>query len=217
MKHRLVLFSLLAAPLSMPSAVGQSQDSPLEIPARIATARCVYAPAEEDCSALPDRGHERQSLKDDTIAQIPRRIPSRPSGRPMGYPPAAYSSRWMGGPSGGHVLIGAGIGFGLGATLGAIGGAHSGTSGQSAILGGSLFALIGAAIGASHVGPPPFMHRRRFYRGSWPEDDEEGTRRSHSKRTEHHAELSVPEQPVVAKPPDVGANAAPPPRMTAIP
>ena len=49
-------------------------------------------------------------------------------------------------------MIGAAIGFGVGAALGAIGGAHNHTPVRDGvILGGSLFALIGGAIGACHV------------------------------------------------------------------
>jgi hypothetical protein len=190
MKDLKLIPSLLTLVLIVSSAVGQGAET---------SATNDPLPRNEIAAALrpytqtPGIAPAANDGKD--LAQLPQRggMPIPPQ---RGYYRGGYATPWMGNGNAGHMLIGAGIGFGIGATLGAIGGAHTGTSGGSAVLRGSLFALIGAAIGASHGGPYPFMHHRRFYRPSWPEDDEESTRRSHSKRPEGRAELSVPERPV---------------------
>lgn len=177
------------------TAAGQNADASatndLLTQNEIAAARSRYSQTEDVVPGASDG-------KD--LAQMPRRGPGMPVPPQYGYYRGTYPSPWIGSGDPGHMLIGAGIGFGIGAALGAIGGAHTGTSAGSAIIGGSLCALIGAAIGASHGGLHPVMYRKKFYRPSWPQEDEESTLRSHSKHLKDQAELSVPKRPVAPKP-----------------
>ena len=117
-----------------------------------------------------DQESATQSLKDDTIAQIPSRTPGPRAARPMGYPPAPYPARWAGRPSGGHVLIGALIGFGMGAAIAAKGRANAG--GVLAL--GAICGAVGGGLGASVPAFPPAY----LYRGPWAGYDED----AHSKR-----------------------------------
>src|ERR1700758_2813377 len=194
MKDPKLIYSLLTLVLIVSSAAGQGADTSATnyVLARneITAARLPYTENAGIVPATDDGKH---------LAQLPRRGPGMHIPPQHGYYRGGYPTPWMEHGDAGHILIGAGIGCGIGAALGTMGGAHTGTSGGSAILGGALCALIGGAIGASHGGPHPFLHRRRFYRPSWPEDDEESILRTHSKHPEDHAELSAPERPVASK------------------
>ncbi len=141
-----------------------------------------------------------------TLAQLPPGGPARPFPARRGYPRGTYQTPWMEHGNPGHALIGAAIGVGVGAALGAIGSAHQGEpAGPGAIIGGALFGFIGGAIGAAHGGPHMFAHRRRVYRPSSPEDDEESQLRSRSKakkaglRQPILARRASPDQPVTAE------------------
>ncbi len=208
------LAALLASLLIVSSAAAQNADGPTtnELPVRdeIVAERSPY-------TQMPDispAGNDGKSL-----AQLPRGRPRMPTPPRHGYYRGSYQNPWMGSGDVAHPLIGAAIGFGFGAAIGALSSIHNQTPvGSRVILGGSLFALIGGAIGAAHVGSHPFMQRRRFYPPSWPDDDEEGNLRSPSRTKESQKEPSVSTTPVLTgQPPDMEALAAPSPGRTAVP
>ena len=168
MKNLHVISTLLATLLVVSSAVAQTSGGPasaeLSDPTGIAAARTKYLEKTVDASATKDG-----------IAQA--RLPRRGRGIPIpphrGYNRGSYPIPWANSDPG-HLLIGAGIGFAIGATIGAVAAGENGKSvGNAVLLGGPLFALFGAAIGASHSSGHPFIHRRRRY-PVWPEEDEEG-------------------------------------------
>jgi hypothetical protein len=115
-------------------------------------------------------------------------------------------------------LIGAAIGFGVGAALGANASARNGTPvAGGIIIGGGLFALFGGCIGKA-VGDFQGLHyssahRRRTYRPSGREDDEESELRRDSKSKEDHPQASA--QPASPGQPSVGdmAQASPVPAV----
>lgn len=208
------LASLLASLLIASSAAAQNVDGPAtnELPVRdeIVAARSPYTPM-PDISPIVNEGK--------SLAQLPRARPGMPITPRHGYYRTGYQNPWMGSGDVAHPLIGAAIGFGVGAAIGALSSMHNQTPvGNRVILGGSLFAFIGGAIGAAHVGSHPFMHRRRFYPPSWPDDDEEGNLRSPSRTKESQKEPSVSTAPALtSQPAGVEASAAPSPGRPAVP
>lgn len=120
------------------------------------------------------------------LAQFPRRGPGTPFPARRGYPGGRYRTPWVGHGNAGHILIGAAIGFGVGAALGANQSAHNRTPVAGGIIvGGGLLGFIGGCVGKA-VGDLHGLHyspayRRRTYRPSGPEDDEQSDLRSHSK------------------------------------
>ena len=206
MKDLTLIPPLLTLVLIAASAAGQNTDmtatNDLLVRSEINAARGLYTETEGIVPAA-DNGKG--------LAQLPRRGPGMPLPRQRGYYRGNYPTPWMGSGDPGHALIGAGIGFGIGATIGAVSGARTGMSGQRAIIGGALFGFVGAAIGSGLGGLHPVIYRRRSYRPSWSQEDEEGTRRSHSKRTEDHAELSIQKRPIGHGPADDAPNATAPP------
>jgi hypothetical protein len=221
MKHLRVFSPFLASLLAVSSAAAQSSDglTSNDVPDhnQIVAARSQY---------LQPADVSPESTDDKTLAQFPRRGPMMPMpprrGYSRGYYRGAYASPWVGADAG-HALIGGAIGFGIGATVGAIHSASNHTPvGGGAIIGGAIFGFIGACVGAS-VGefqgvPHPFLHHRRFYPPSWPEDDEEGSLRSRSKAKERLAEALPPARPVSPSAPASGeAMAVASPQMARVP
>ncbi len=159
------------------AASGQTNDSQRENGAagsdQVAAARSQY---DGPTDVLHDGGDRA------ILAQFPRRGPGPPFPPGRGYARREnYQTPWMDHGDAGHAAIGAAIGFGIGAAVGALGGIHNHTPiGDGVVLGGSLFALIGGAIGASHGGPHYFAHHRRSYRPSWSDDDEKRNAQSSS-------------------------------------
>jgi hypothetical protein len=121
---------------------------------------------------------------DNTLAQLPRGGPGRPF--PRRYPHSTYQAPWTDHGSPGHILIGAAIGFGVGAALGANNSARNGTPvGGGILIGGALFGFLGGCVGEA-IGSFPgahysSVHRRRAYRPSWSEDDEQAVLRPDQK------------------------------------
>jgi hypothetical protein len=131
--------------------------------------------------------------------QYPR-VPRRPTGSRRG---SAYSPGYPPPPA--LSPVGALIGFGVGAALGASGPGDGTVKGHVALglLGGTLGALIGGAIGAA---ANPFMHARRVYRPSGPDDDEEAALRSDPRKV--HSERSVPAKAASSSQPSAVEGAA---------
>jgi len=160
------------------------------------------ASAPEEISVASARSHYTQTpdtspkAENTTLAQL---APGR-SGRPFppqhGYPRPIYQTQWMDHGSAGHILIGAAIGFGIGAAIGANNSARNGTPVSGGILlGGGLFGFLGGCVGKA-VGDLQGMHfasthRRRTYRPSGPEDDEQSELRRHTMPNEDHSEVST--------------------------
>jgi hypothetical protein len=171
-----VLALLLAASTALgQNAQSQTSSEPLkvELPERVETAHCAYAPTDTICEANAPSGNA--PVDHNTLAQLPGRMPTPPSRLhepPMGSPySGTYRGTWAGAPDGRHVLIGAAIGFGLGAAAGS-------KSGVRASLGiGAIFGLIGAGLGA---GVPSFPHPNRYRRG-WDDDEEASNHRPRHK------------------------------------
>jgi hypothetical protein len=183
------------------------------------------APAEDAISAARSQYTPTTSTSTDindgkTLAQFNRPMPGRPFPPQHGYP-WGYQTPWTHHGGAGHVLIGAAIGFGVGAALGAHQSAQNGTPVSGGIIiGGGLLGLIGGCIGEA-VGTFPGLHyssarRRRGYRPSGPEDDEESNLRSPSKPKEDHPEASA-KSASSSQSDDVEATAAPSPGMRAGP
>jgi hypothetical protein len=183
MRYPRVIPSLLASLLTVSSASAQTSDAPtannLNAGSEIAAARSQYSQTPE---ISPDANH------DTIVAQLARRGPGRPFPPQRGYPRGTYQTPWMEHGNAGHALVGAAIGFGVGAAIGACGSDRSGTTlGGRVIIGGTILAVIGGAIGGAH----PWPHARRAYRPSWPEDDEESDLRSHSKERDAGQSVSA--------------------------
>jgi hypothetical protein len=183
MRYPRMIPSLLASLLIVSSAAAQTSDAPpannLNAGNEIAAARSQYSQTPE---ISPDANH------DTIVAQLPRRGPGRPFPPQRGYPRGTYQTPWMEHGNAGHALVGAAIGFGVGAAIGACGSDRSGTTlGGRVIIGGTILAVIGGAIGGAH----PWPHARRAYRRSWPEDDEESDVRSHSKERDAGQSVST--------------------------
>jgi hypothetical protein len=187
MRHTKHLQLLLASVLLAPVAFSQSSDSPANGSApeeAIAAARGQYTPPTAISIDVDDG---------ETLAQFNQRRPGPPFARQHGYPWGNYQTPWMHHGNAGHALVGAAIGFGIGAALGAHQSAQNGTPVSGGIIfGGGLLGFIGGCIGGA-VGEFPGMRyssirRRRGYRPSWPEDDEESDLRSHSKDKGSHPE-----------------------------
>jgi hypothetical protein len=201
-------FSFLLAPVLLASVVfAQTRDERAAGPAsgsdEISAARSQYTPG-----VSPDT--KPDAPDDNTLAQFRRARPGMQFPRQRGYPRGNYQTPWMDHPSAGHVLIGAAIGFAIGAALGARNSTQNGTTVSGGIMiGGGLFGLIGgcvgAAIGSSYSGLHPFAHRR-FYRPSWPRDDEDEKGDLRADSTRGHPELSPPAKPASVTPP--GSNLA---------
>jgi hypothetical protein len=207
---------LLASVLVTSVAFAQATDNPTTDSARaesaIATARSQYTPA---------AGISTDASDGKTLAQFTQRRPGSPFPQQHGYPRGSYQTPWMHHASPGHVLIGAAIGFGVGAALGAHQSAHNGTPVSGGIIiGGGLFGLMGGCIGQA-VGEFSGMHyssthRRRGYRPSWPDDDQDSDLRSPSKAKEDTPEPSATSASA-SQPVAIEATAAPSPAMPAVP
>jgi hypothetical protein len=131
---------------------------------------------------------------DKTLAQLLRGVPRRPF--PRGYPRATYQTPWTDHGNAGPILIGAAIGFGVGAALGANHSARNGTPvGGGILIGGGLLGFIGGCVGEA-VGTFPGVHyrsahRRRAYRPSWLEDDEQTVLKPNPKASRSEASDSL--------------------------
>jgi len=211
-KHIPVLLALvlMASVTFAQTTDGQSVDGG-QAENAISAARSQYARAVSTSSGVDDA----------TVAQIYRGGPRRPFPPQRGYPRPTYRTPWMDHGSAGHILIGAAVGFGIGAALGAHNSARNGTPVSGGIIiGGGLFGFLGGCVGQA-VGGFHGVHyssarRRRVYRPSWPEDDEESDLRSHSKAKEGHPEPSAePASPGQSA--GVEAIATPLPGMATIP
>ena len=198
----LFLATLLASLISVPNAAAQDTPGPTtnELPVRdeLVAARSQYIQ-----NISPDGSDGK------TLAQLPRSRAGMATRPRHGYNRGDYQNSWISSGDWAHPLIGAAIGFGFGTAMGALSSIHNQTPvGTRVLIGGSLFAMIGGAIGASHGGgPPPLIHRRRFYRPSWyeDEDDEEGNLRSPSESKETQKEPSVSRTPgLTSQPAGVG-------------
>lgn len=195
MKNLRVIPFLLATLLVVSSAVAQTPDGPatdvLSEPSGISAARSKY---------LQKAADEGAAKGSQTEAQLPRRGPGMPMPRQRGYYGGGYPTPWMANGDPGHALIGGGIGFAIGATVCAVAAASNGKSvGNAVFIGGSLFGLAGAVIGANHGTGHPFLHRRRTY-PVWPEDDEEGDFRSPSSQRNSPATSSGSKKPALPNP-----------------
>lgn len=210
MKNLRAIPSLLATLLVVSNSLAQTAGSPvaddLSDPGAIAVARSKYLEKAADATATKDS---------ETEAQLRRGGPGMPIPSRRGYNRGGYPSPWIANSDPGHALIGAGIGFAIGATIGAVGAVHNRTSvGNGVFIGGSLFALFGAAIGVSHGTGHPFMHRRRTY-PVWPQDDEEGDLRvpalqKNSPATSGSRKPALPREPSEAEASTTAAPDMPP-------
>jgi hypothetical protein len=209
MKNLRVIPALLATLLVVSSSVAQTSGGPAgdDLSGRtgVFAARSKYLEKAGDATATKDS---------QTEAQLPRPGRGMPAPPHYRYNRGGYPTPWMDNSDPGHVLIGVGIGFAVGATIGAVGAVHHGTSvGNGVLIGGPLFALFGAAIGASHGTGHPFTHRRRTY-PVWPEDDEEGDLRSPASQKNSQAISSAQGKPTLRSEPDeTEASAAASPEM----
>lgn len=217
MKHTKHL-SLVLAPVFLASvALAQTQDS------RVADS----APAESSIAAARSRYTQSSDTSPDadntTLAQLHRSGPGRPFPRQRGYSRPTYQTPWMDHGNAGHILIGAAIGFGIGSAIGANNSARNGTPvGGGILIGGGLFGFLGGCVGKAvgdlqgiHFAPMP---RRRTYRPSGPEDDEESNLRRHTKPKEDHTERLNSEGPASpGQPVRVEATASLSTDMPAIP
>jgi hypothetical protein len=138
------------------------------------------ASAETQITTAPDAAKPGE---DKLIAQA-RRYP-RLADRPVGSRRGMYSPGFPPPPP--LSPIGVLIGFGAGAAIGASNPADGTVKGHIALglIGGTIGAFIGGAIAAAN----PFLHTRRPYRPSWPDDDEEVALPSHSRGS--HSESSA--------------------------
>lgn len=190
MRHTRHLQLLLVPVLLAPVAFAQTSDGQATGGASedaITAARSQYTPTATISTAANDGK---------TLAQLNQRRPGPPFARQHGYPSGNDQTPWMHHGNAGHVLIGAAIGFGVGAALGAHQSAHNGTPVSGGIIfGGGLLGFIGGCVGGA-VGEFPGMryssiHRRRGYRPSWREDDDESDLRSQSRDKGSHPEASA--------------------------
>jgi hypothetical protein len=102
----------------------------------------------------------------------------------------AYPSAYASAPRPPFSVLGALIGFGVGAAIGASGSDHSGTTlGGRVLIGGTIFAVIGGAIGGA------LPHVRRRYPQQDPDDDEESNVRPHAKGVQEKNLTSAAGQP----------------------
>jgi hypothetical protein len=164
----------------------------LSEPREIAAARSKYLAKTADAAALTGRQTEAQ------LSQRGPRMPIPPHRR---YNGGAYPTHWMANSDPGHALIGAGIGFAIGATIGAVGAVNNRRPvAGNVLLGGSLFALFGWAIGASHGPGHPFMRRRRTYPVRH-EDAEECDLRSPAMQKNSQAMLARSVKPALPREP----------------
>jgi hypothetical protein len=169
-----VLMSLLLASVALAQAGSpDAPDAPQPQPS--------VAPRSE-----PTPAARTGSSGEDRLISQARQYPRGPRG-PMG-PHRGHAYPGFPPPPG-LSPVGALIGFGVGAAAGA-GNANDGTVGAHValgLIGGGLGALIGGAIGAV---ANPFLHARRVYRPSGPNDDEEAALRPSTRKV--HSERSVP-------------------------
>ena len=187
-KHiHLLLASVLVASLAFGQTSNRQAAGTASAEDAIAAARSQYAPTASISADASDG---------ETLAQFSRRRQGTPFPPQHGYRWGSGQTSWMHHGSPGHILIGAAIGFGVGAALGAHQSAHNGTPVSGGIIiGGGILGFIGGCVGQAVATFPGLhyssAHRRRNYRPSWPEDDEESNLRSHSKAKESHAEASA--------------------------
>lgn len=91
---------------------------------------------------------------------------------------------------------GALIGFGVGAALGAS--ASQDSSGRARLASGLIVGAIGALIGGAIGAAPHFQYRRRVYRPSDPDDDDDSDFRSDARKL--HSRPSVAIKPAAPSP-----------------
>jgi len=165
--------------LMVSASVAQTKDTPdttgltSENTSEIA-ARCRYTPEDDACRK--EIGPTSSSASSDqTLAQIPRRMPGPPlrPRRLMAHPGPGYAPLWAAPDYNNHAAIGALIGFGLGAAAGAQVNTDARGRVASALIVGSIGALMGAAIGH---GIPSFHARRAYPPLPLPEEDEMASR-----------------------------------------
>jgi hypothetical protein len=192
MKHTKYLPLLLALVLLASVAFAQTTDGQATESAQadkaISAARSQYTQTSD--TPPPDTDNP-------TLAQLRRGGPGRPLPHQRGYPRPTYRTPWMDHGNAEHIVIGAAIGFGIGAALGANHSAHNGTPvGGGIIIGGGLFGFLGGCVGKA-VGDLQGLHfasthRRRTYRPSGPDEDEQSEVRSPSgAKKQDHPEASA--------------------------
>lgn len=152
---------LIAMLVTTVYALGQQENlqSSRDLSGPVAQARCAYEKT-RDCT--PSANHDTRAQ-----AQFPRRIPPRAAG-PWGPGPRGYCCRSWPGPSNpSHAVIGALIG----GTALAVALANVHPNGQSGpnLVGGLIGGVLGATFGAIIGNTVP---SRRYYRHSWPDDDD---------------------------------------------
>ncbi|MFZ0276564.1 MAG: hypothetical protein WA254_22940 [Candidatus Sulfotelmatobacter sp.] len=182
-KHtHLLLASVLLASVAFAQTSNREAEGTAPAEDAIEAARSQYVPT----AAISADANDGK-----TLAQSSRRRPGPPFPPQHGYRWGSNQTPWMHHGSPGHILIGAAIGFGVGAALGAHQSAHNGTPvGGGILVGGGIFGFLGGCVGQAVGTFPGFhyssAHRRRDYRPSWPEDDddEESNLRSRSKAKE---------------------------------
>jgi hypothetical protein len=173
MKHTKTFFFLLASVLVASVSFAQTRNS------QVANS----TPEEKSISAARSRYTQNSDTSPDarnqTMAQLRRGGPAQPFPTQRGYP-QQYRTPWTDRGNTGHIVVGAAIGFAVGAALGASQSAHNGTPVAGGIIvGGGLFSLLGGCVGKA-VGDLQGLryssaHRRRSYRPSGPEDDEQSS------------------------------------------
>lgn len=184
MKNNWTLSFLLGIVLLGSAAIAQTakQSARAAMDDSVVAAHCQYTPADVACVDSTASGQAAPSttnaIDDNTIAQYPRRMPVPPRGGPprmMGYPRARYAYMGMPRPSGRHAMIGAVIGFGLGALVGS-----KASEARTTLTLAGVGGLIGAGFGLM---TPSFPARRPYWRGPWPDDDDEGASKTAPAKT----------------------------------
>jgi hypothetical protein len=199
-KGSLLLLVVFAATACV---LGQTNDSTASADSSgpIVAARCAYDKTETLCANSQDQETRAQ-------AQLPR-LPPRPP-RPWGSAPTGYGCcrPWPGPSNPGHAIIGALIG---GSVL-AVALANTHPNGQSGpnLVGGLIGGVLGATFGAI-IGNTVPSHR--YYRHSWPDDDEYATRsepgKSNSKGALSSPKPGTTQSPVLTDLPNARAAAEP--------
>jgi hypothetical protein len=159
----LLLASLLLATNALAQTDNHSDLDTLPQIDSVTAARAQYAQT---------ANHSRNDGDGEMLAQFRGgRRPPFPSRREYSRG-LGYQAPWMDHGNARHALIGAAIGFGIGAGLGAAGSQDHSQVGGRVVLGGTIFGLIGAAIGSAHGGGYPFARRRRIFPAPSSEDEE---------------------------------------------
>jgi hypothetical protein len=159
MKNLRIASFLLAVAVSGSASAQSSGNSPERPSPGVTQAHCQYTPDDPACQhhAPPNRAP----------GQCRRPTPCPSPCCPYDYPPP-YRPPWLFEPENGtHAAAGALVGFGIGAIAGAAHDGDSGTRLASALMVGTLGALIGTAVGHGI----PARHWRRHHR-VWDDPDE---------------------------------------------